>query len=359
MTGSSPTSERFFRNLPEQRLQYGSMYPASYYRLKEAYDLKEKIEKADKQREAYFANFDVTSNIREYNLLNNMSSIEAAGDPDKNRKQVQAQTQSAAEKRQQEINNSITDSEKRAHATASFAGWQRKMENIQVMAGKHNIVNNYVWDSDGGLHAETESFANTVQHTIGGSYSFGIDLVGDLNVYIGFGAIELTGTGGFKLTQTVSKTLSNSIGFSLNVGLDGVEYKGIKNHDDRPLVPGQKVSRYRFMSFYLEGATEHFHDFFRQVIDPEWLAGNSEAARALRQVKAGAPNKAWRVMHRVTYVERPALSDFGQDIRNLQTAPDFTDTQRLLSRMSALESKNSSLEAKIDQILSKLSGNRS
>ncbi|PSM32026.1 LamG domain-containing protein [Haliangium sp. UPWRP_2] len=359
MTGSRPTSDRFFRNLPDLRLQYGSMYPASYYRLKEAYDLKEKIEKADKQREAYFANFDVTSNIREYNLLNNMSSVEAVGDPDKDRKQVQAQGQSAAEKRQQEINNSIADSEKRAHATASFAGWQRKMENIQVMAGKHNIVNNYVWDSDGGLHAETESFANTVQHTIGGSYSFGIDLVGDLNMYIGFGAFELTGTAGFKLTQTVSKTLSNSIGFSLNVGLDGVEYKGIKNYDDRPILPGQKVSRYRFMSFYLEGATEHFHDFFRQVVDPEWLAGNSEAARALRQVKAGAPNKAWRVLHRVTYVERPALSDFGQDVRNLQTTAEATDTQRLLSRMSALESKNSSLEAKIDQILSKLNGNNS
>ena len=112
------------------------------------------------------------------------------------------------------------------------------------------------------------------------------------------------------------------------------------------------------MSFYLEGATEHFHDFFRQVVDPEWLAGNSEAARALRQVKAGAPNKAWRVLHRVTYVERPALSDFGQDVRNLQTTAEATDTQRLLSRMSALESKNSSLEAKIDQILSKLSANR-
>jgi hypothetical protein len=72
--------------------------------------------------------------------------------------------------------------------------------------------------------------------------------------------------------------------------------------------PGEKVNRYRFMSYYLEGETRHYDDFFRQVVDPEWLAGNSESARALRQVKGGRPNKTWRVLHRVTYVERPALA---------------------------------------------------
>jgi hypothetical protein len=40
MTGSSATSDRFFKHVPEMRSQYGSLYPASYYRLKEAYDLK-------------------------------------------------------------------------------------------------------------------------------------------------------------------------------------------------------------------------------------------------------------------------------------------------------------------------------
>ncbi len=36
MTGSQPTSERYFRGLPEQRAQYGAMVPASYYRLLDA-----------------------------------------------------------------------------------------------------------------------------------------------------------------------------------------------------------------------------------------------------------------------------------------------------------------------------------
>jgi hypothetical protein len=49
----------------------------------------------------------------------------------------------------------------------------------------------------------------------------------------------------------------------------------------------------------------HFNDFFSYVVDPEWLASNSEEARALRQAR-GKANKTWRVLHRVTYVERPA-----------------------------------------------------
>ncbi|MDB9307950.1 hypothetical protein PN471_04690 [Aphanizomenon sp. CS-733/32] len=36
MTGSSATSDRFFKHVPEMRSQYGSLYPASYYRLQEA-----------------------------------------------------------------------------------------------------------------------------------------------------------------------------------------------------------------------------------------------------------------------------------------------------------------------------------
>ena len=65
----------------------------------------------------------------------------------------------------------IDDQDKRTHATDSFAGWQQKMENILIRAGKHNIVNTYVWDGDGGIRTEAQSFANTAQHTIGGSFS--------------------------------------------------------------------------------------------------------------------------------------------------------------------------------------------
>ena len=103
----------------------------------------------------------------------------------------------------------------------------------------------------------------------------------------------LTTLGTLTLNQTLSKTLSTSRGFGLNVDLSGVESRGVTDYKDRPLQPGEKVGRYRFMSYYLEGKTDHFDHFFASVVDPEWLEGNSEEARALRQVNRHKPSKPW------------------------------------------------------------------
>lgn len=353
LTGNRPTSDRFFKHVPDMRVQYGSQYPASYYRLQEAYALKASIEAADKQREAYFANFNQFA-VDEAALEKATAAVPSEDDPIENRQKLQNSTESAITKKQKEIDTRIEDLGKRANASASFAAWQKRMENIQVLAGKRNIVNNYVWDADGGMRIETQSFANTIEHTIGGSFSISGALGIDLRVFVVIGSGELQAQGNFSLTQTMSKTLSSNTGFALNVDLSGVEYKGITDYNDIPSLPGQKVNRYRFMSFYLEGETKHYNDFFNHVVDPEWLASNSEEARALRQVKAGKPNKAWRVLHRVTYVERPALMRFGQDLRNLKPATENTETKELLSRMLRLEAKNSALEDKLDKILEKL-----
>ncbi len=110
------------------------------------------------------------------------------------------------------------------------------------------------------------------------------------------------------------------------------------------------------MSFYLEGSTDHFQDFFNYVVDPEWLRSNDEEARALRQTQAGKPNKAWRVLHRVTYVERPALMGFGRDVRKLRAGAEESEHQALLSKIAKLEEKNHTLEEKIDTILNLLQG---
>ena len=117
----------------------------------------------------------------------------------------------------------------------------------------------------------------------------------------------LTAQATVHMTQTMTKKETQSKGFSLNVSVAGIERQGITDYKDRPILPGEKVDRYRFMSFYLEGSTNNFNDFFAYVVDPEWLASNDEEARALRQTAVGSPNKTWRILHRVTYVERPAL----------------------------------------------------
>lgn len=204
LTGSEPTSTRFFHHVPTMRAQYGSLYPASYYRLKEAYDLKEAIEEADKKRESYFANFNVglvdeTSLNREIDSGEEPQAIgieenESEVDDDalskdererrekerqerqkkelkKQAKDSQTQKEKETNAKRDEIKKRISDSEQRTHALTSFASWQKKMENIQIRAGKRNIVNTYVWDVNGGLHTEAQSFATTTEHTIGGSFN--------------------------------------------------------------------------------------------------------------------------------------------------------------------------------------------
>ncbi|MCP4662736.1 MAG: hypothetical protein GY856_45665 [bacterium] len=100
----------------------------------------------------------------------------------------------------------------------------------------------------------------------------------------------------------------------LEVDLSGVESIGVTDNDDRPLIPGEKVDRYRLMTFFRRAAPEYHDHLFDRVIDPEWLASNDEEARALRQARR---NRAppWRIFHRVTAVERPALLSMGKDMR--------------------------------------------
>ena len=163
--------DRFFKHVPEMRSQYGSLYPASYYRLKEAYDLKQQIEAEDKRRESYFSNFDVRL-VDELSLDHNIDSgnapttIGLQREEDKpetgipmtveerqeeqdeivaqfqdSAAQSSEETNAAAKKKQAEIQSKIADQEKRVQATESFAGWQKRMESIQIRSGKRNIVN--------------------------------------------------------------------------------------------------------------------------------------------------------------------------------------------------------------------------
>ncbi|MEG4584578.1 LamG domain-containing protein [Microcoleus sp. MOSTC5] len=378
LTGSIATSDRFFKHVPEMRSQYGSLYPASYYRLQEAYDLKQQIEEEDKRRESYFSNYDVGT-VDELSLARNIDSGDAPttigvlpeGEKPESemteeekkkaeeakRKKAEADAAAvldnnspAVKQKQAEIRSKIDDEEKRAQATDSFAGWQKRMESLQIRSGKRNIVNTYVWDADGGLRTEAQSFANTVEHTIGGSFTMDAGY-GAEGKFVAGAAVELTALATVNLTQTMSKTENRSKGFQLNVDLGGLEHKGITDYDDKPILPGEKVDRYRFMSFYLEGSTQNFHDFFNYVVDPEWLASNDEEARALRETQAGKPNKAWRVLHRVTYVERPALMGFGRDVRKLRVAAAISENQQLLDKIANLEKKNQKLEEKLDTIL--------
>ncbi len=407
LTGSHATSDRFFRHVPEMRSQYGSLYPASYFRLKEAYDLKAQIDEQDKLHQAYFNQFnaglvDESSLDRQVGGAASTEDVVGVRSQDRNdsrveqemreldkkiedaegelavlqgqmptnqaeiakkqkelddlkqqkREKEQAGRTEAGEQRQADIAKAHADLSARANASDSFASWQIKMENLQVRAGKRNIVNTYVWDGDGGFHAEEQQFASTVEHSIGGSFDFGFGIGGEGAFAVSGVAVGLTGMASVNMTQTMHKTERSSKGMELHVDLSGVESRGITDYRDYPMLPGEKVDRYRFMSFFLENSANHWHDFFNYVIDPEWLTSNDEEARALRQAQSARPNKVWRVLHRVTYVERPALMGFGRRVVKRDEAAD--DIRALRDQLTDLQGKVATLQKEINEKLDQL-----
>ena len=361
--GSMPADATFYPHVPAMRAQYGSLYPASYFRLKQAYALKDAIDRQDKNRESFFNNFSVSGIVvvnqdvakldshaepSPLPVSDDGSSSPTAGERDamkQQNEQKKKETRSEAEKRQEEIKKKQPGVEGRVRSTSAFKSWQTQMEQIQTRAGKRNVVNTYVWDGDGGLRVEEQSFASTIEHSMSTELNHNGTFGGSVESAIaGFKfALKLVGQAGG--TNTVGKTFTQNRALELAVDLSGVEKNGITDLRDNPLVPGEKVDRYRFMTFYLEGSTDHFADFFSYVVDPEWLMSNDEEARALRQARAAKPNKCWRVLHRVTYVERPALLGFG---RNTRPAADAGRATREIA------SYFKELKAKHDEVISRL-----
>jgi hypothetical protein len=371
LVGSMAADATFYPHVPGMRAQYGSLYPASYFRLKEAYALKDAIERQDKDRESFFYNFNANQvdQIESFDVQSlpsvtgDMPSSDATADDvdaiKQQSEQKKKESQAEADKRKKEIEKRQSSIEGRVRAGAAFADWQIRMGNIQTRAGKRNIVNTYVWDGDGGLRTEEQSFASTIEHSINTEISNSGGIGGSMDTATsGFKfALSLVGSGS-KVNAT-GKTLGLSKSLELTVDLSGVEKNGITDLRDNPLVPGEKVDRYRFMSFYLEGSTDHFADFFSYVVDPEWLMSNDEEARALRQARAAKPNKCWRVLHRVTYVERPVLMGFGREQRPVTSTRDVME--KFASQIAGLEGTQqgygirlNAITDKLDQILTKL-----
>jgi hypothetical protein len=173
-----------------------------------------------------------------------------------------------------------------------------------VDAAKRSLANTYVWTASGGLYAEEEQTASTQEQSEGGSYYF----LGQVGMYLD---VSIAGSGwgigveadllfGAHLDVSVTKSNQSSRSFGLNVQLE-VE-SNVSDATGNP-IPG-KVDAYRFMSFYLAPASAHAEFFYATVVDQEWLAAaNDPNAIALRMAR-GKPNNVWRVLHRVTYVHR-------------------------------------------------------
>ena len=78
-------------------------------------------------------------------------------------------------------------------------------------------------------------------------------------------------------------------------------------------------------------------------------AEQQRRAAALRQAM-GKANKAWRVLHRVTYVERPALSAVGGDARPLTPQGNADNAgDELLTYFGELAKRHEDLVSRMDR----------
>ncbi|MER7165791.1 LamG domain-containing protein [Micromonospora sp. NPDC000207] len=184
-------------------------------------------------------------------------------------------------------------------------------------SARRNLANTYVWTAGGGFFAESTETTDTVTETTGGSYS----IKGTIS---GGGMFEVKGAaggmklgfeasigGGSSVTRTRAKSATKTFGLEVACtgGRDLQRYTadGKPVYDpatNQPVTTPGRVDAYRFMTFYLDVTKDNFEDFYGKVVDPIWLATSPQAA-ALRQAhQADQKPPCWRVFHRVTFVSR-------------------------------------------------------
>ena len=177
---------------------------------------------------------------------------------------------------------------------------------------KRNICNSYVWTAAGGSYHESGSVMDFVQQEVGGSSNYHFMVGGGMdaeNVLAGFltaGGFDLMWNTHYTFMSTKEKT--TDISFELQAeppSALNIRHRG----PGGKLVPRPgAVDAYRWMSFWLEDSTDHTAVFFNRVLDPIWLQSTDPNAKVLRELAAkqaiNPTTKAWRVLHRCTYVSR-------------------------------------------------------
>ncbi|MEG4837033.1 LamG-like jellyroll fold domain-containing protein [Microcoleus sp. B9-D4] len=222
---------------------------------------------------------------------------------------------------------------------------------------RRDIVNTYVWTASGGLYQETNQVSGTISETYGGSFSSNTMQGGAFDIEMNFlpilmkGAVGgLTGSG---LSLTKSKTSEAKQSFELRLGLsipldleayeagsDGSKPIPLYNDAGKPIQQVGKVDAYRFMTFYLQPSNDHYEDLFGKVVDHTWLNSKDPNAVALKQAVGNSKKPpCWRVMHRVTFVSRVLsseavndllpIAELENDLTSLEIASNYDLIQRL------------------------------
>lgn len=257
----------------------------SYFNPIEAYSLKRKIERKEKALEGFYQQFSTSGGM------------------------------------------TLKDFTKKVKDNPAF-DWTRKLSS-------RNIVNTYVWSSDGAGFSEQKSVMDTYSENFSGVSSFetgvGIFAGGKIKKPIGpLRELDLMLHFSFEKTATKSKESFRSFELNCSVNPDRTltaPVIGIK--DGKPVLIGTttepapgKVDSYRYLAFYLTPSQENFQVLRNTVIDPFWFNNSVDSnAIALRQAIVNE-NGCWRVLYRVTFVKRiPAQF---QPVKSETQAPNIT-----------------------------------
>jgi hypothetical protein len=283
---------------PQAQGAYGEY---SYFKPREAYQLKKQIERERQELKEYFRQFDVESTSDKMK-----AAIAATG---------LWQLTNLVVGYGPAVNSVLNQALGQVATRVTYNDTKLQDELSQKMSSR-NLVNTYVWTVEGGFYKESTEIAETQQETYSGKIDLSLGGAAGITYKAEAGAklqqAALFGSSS-SLTLTQSKTKQSSTSFGLEVGVripTSPRYK-YEGSDGRTLAPGLikpgTVDAYRFMSFYLEPKGQNFIDLFSTVIDPIWLDQSPDPnAQALRQARGNIEQAkpCWRIMHRVTYVSR-------------------------------------------------------
>ncbi|KAL5591214.1 hypothetical protein FOVSG1_010103 [Fusarium oxysporum f. sp. vasinfectum] len=194
--------------------------------------------------------------------------------------------------------------------------WYRVGESLPQRT-KRSICNSYVWTATGGTMEKTTSKLDLLQSEVGGTMNsrLGVGLSVDMDVSLAnvllTANVDAMYSARYNFVMTKEKTSDE--GFELKVGMPpSVDIRQVDPTTKKLVNRPGAVDSYRWMSFWLEPSVEATDVFFKKVIDPQWLEESAESdavsLRSLRQSfdksEGNARTKAWRVLHRCTYVSR-------------------------------------------------------
>ncbi len=334
----------------------------SYFKPKEAYELKKRIEREVQRLKDYYDNFDTTpAGTKNMGTLAGIFGGVVGGSGGM-LAGVSALTGGGAAIAPL-LSSTLIAGGMGATIGSLIDATTTEDEALPKKYARRNIANTYVWTADGGFYEESTQISEVSSESKSGSYSFSGKATGGFLMEVDSGVkskFALNGMlgGSLNLTKSKSEDAKNSFSISMKLLVPGnLQQYAYKKQIDDPNNPGQKlddtssgvepvydnkgnpvrqpgkVDAFRFMTFHLEPGLNNFEDLFGKVIDPIWLEESQHPnAMALRQAnQAEKKPKCWRVFHRVTFVSR-ILPDFPSS-----TAPSLEKKMKDLNIASNYE----------------------